>query len=58
MTEHWNRWPTEVSIPGYIQTLTAFGPEQHSIADPASSSRVGLDDVQRCLPTTAHSINI
>lgn len=41
------------SVPEEVQNLPGHSPEQPAAAGPASSSRVGLGDPQRSLPTSA-----
>jgi len=56
MVKHWNKLPRKVvESPSLEMLKTQLDAVlwQPVLADPALSSGVGLDDVQRCLPTSA-----
>lgn len=56
MFKHWNRLPRQLVEPPSLEMLKTELDTvlwQPVLADPALSSGVGLDDVQRCLPISA-----
>lgn len=55
VVKHWKSLSNDCGVPilRNIQNLTGHAPEQPAVGDCALSVWVGLDDLQRCLPTSA-----